>query len=99
MISKLKIKNNKMKKVMKTFYVVAVVLAGYSLTACSSDTTTEAAIDATTETTEETVLAEEVYYCPMHPEIEGKKGDECDLCGGMKLVRKGSKELEEEHHH
>jgi len=29
-----------------------------------------------------------VYHCPMHPEVTGVEGDECEKCGGMKLVAK-----------
>jgi len=30
--------------------------------------------------------AQEVYFCPMHPDVRGKAGDKCPLCG-MTLVR------------
>ncbi len=30
--------------------------------------------------------ATEVYHCPMHPEVTGKKGDTCPKCG-MNLVK------------
>src|SRR5215510_1676842 len=29
---------------------------------------------------------QEVYWCPMHPDVRGKPGDKCPLCG-MALVR------------
>lgn len=35
--------------------------------------------------------AEEVYICPMHPHIHGKKGDKCPICG-MDLVPKAQTE-------
>lgn len=34
-------------------------------------------------------MAQEVYICPMHPHIEGQKGDRCPICG-MDLVPKSS---------
>ena len=34
-------------------------------------------------------MAQEVYICPMHPHIEGQKGDTCPICG-MDLVPKMS---------
>lgn len=30
----------------------------------------------------------EIYYCPMHPEVEQDHPGECSKCGGMKLVLK-----------
>jgi Cu(I)/Ag(I) efflux system membrane fusion protein len=29
-----------------------------------------------------------VYWCPMHPEVVRDAPGECDLCGGMKLIKK-----------
>lgn len=30
----------------------------------------------------------EVYYCPMHPEVQQDKPGKCDKCGGMELIKK-----------
>ncbi|MCE7887369.1 MAG: efflux RND transporter periplasmic adaptor subunit [Alphaproteobacteria bacterium PRO2] len=40
---------------------------------------------ASPSTAESAQSAEEVYICPMHPHIHGKKGDKCPICG-MDLV-------------
>ena len=34
-----------------------------------------------TDATETTSTSSELYACPMHPEVKGKKGDECSKCG------------------
>ena len=52
--------------------------------------TVVAATDTTTVQTSDNNYAAVLYACPMHPEVQGKKGDECPKCG-MKLTEPVSK--------
>ena len=38
----------------------------------------------TTESTSKKMMAEKMYACPMHPEVQGKLNEKCPKCG-MKL--------------
>lgn len=75
---------------MKNFIFLSLIML--SLTACNSKSnktestkptepqkteTTEKVVDTTAETKPVTQL----YSCPMHPEVKGKKGSECPKCG------------------
>ena len=61
-----------------------------SITACNSksdktesNTQTETRTSQTTavDTTAVKEPVAELYACPMHPEVQGKKNDECPKCG------------------
>ena len=46
-------------------------------------TTTPAAAEATNSNASDTLTQtpeEQLYSCPMHPEVTGKKGDKCPKC-------------------
>ena len=61
---------------------VAMIAASLSLASCgnkSSQKPTEAAPAATEQTAADD--ASVTYACPMHPEVTGKKGDTCRICG------------------
>lgn len=51
------------------------------IASCGSKTSKNNAENTTTEQ-----QGEEIYSCPMHPEITGKKGDTCSKCG-MELTK------------
>lgn len=61
-----------MKKVILSFGAAIIIIAG-SVTFISCGNSVEK--NTTTE------QEEEVYSCPMHPEITGKAGDTCSECG------------------
>jgi hypothetical protein len=44
-------------------------------------TTTETPAPVAVDTTKAEAPVAELYACPMHPEVQGKKGDECPKCG------------------
>ncbi len=58
---------------------------------CNSKTKTETTESTTTVQTVDTTttdttavkkpVAEQLYACPMHPEVQGKKGEKCSECG------------------
>lgn len=75
---------------MKNLILLSFILI--SLTACNSKsgktentTPTEPQKTETTEkvvdTTSETKPTQQLYSCPMHPEVKGEKGSECPKCG------------------
>ena len=75
-----------MKKILVTIFV-----AGLAFAACNSNSDKAKEAKKTTET--DTVskkenrepIAEQLYSCPMHPEVIGKKDSTCSKCG-MKLT-------------
>ena len=75
-----------MKKIFLTALTIVFVIA-----ACNSNSnkTNEPAKSAETDTMvkKETSrpIAEQLYSCPMHPEVTGKKDEKCSKCG-MKLT-------------
>lgn len=44
----------------------------------TTETTTAVPVDTTAA---EKPATEELYACPMHPEVKGKKGEKCSKCG------------------
>jgi hypothetical protein len=72
-----------MKTIIKTFALGVAVSGALLLTSCgNADKHDHADAD---HTHDEASAEEETYTCPMHPEVTGKKGDECSKCG-MDLV-------------
>ena len=65
------VKTIKMMSKKTIFITLAIIIA---FTACNTKQTAE------TETTS-TEQSNQLYACPMHPDITGKKGDECSKCG------------------
>jgi PBP1b-binding outer membrane lipoprotein LpoB len=71
---------------MKKIIFSAIIMA-FVLVSCnqknekveSTDSTIETT--QTTETTEPIEVTAELYACPMHPEVTGKKGEKCSKCG------------------
>lgn len=76
---------------MKTIIFLSIAIS--SVVACNSKSTTtenNSQIDSTAaestapvaiDTTKAEAPVVELYACPMHPEVQGKKGDECPKCG------------------
>ncbi|MFN8284147.1 MAG: DUF3347 domain-containing protein [Chitinophagales bacterium] len=54
--------------------IIIISAITFAFTACNTKQTAE------TETTS-TEQSNQLYACPMHPEITGKKGDKCSKCG------------------
>ena len=65
----------------KSTLLAAVLLSASLLTACGNNKTNG---DKKNEKQKESVSTE-TYACPMHPEVTGVKGDECNKCG-MELM-------------
>ena len=68
--------------------ILSASLMAFVLIACNSnnDKTKETTTTKTTimDTTTKPAI-EQLYSCPMHPEVIGKKDEECSKCG-MKLT-------------
>jgi hypothetical protein len=75
---------------MKNLIFLSLIV--FSLFSCNSKSSKTENTDPTkTQTTETTSTAAdsttgnepvaELYSCPMHPEVKGKKNDECPKCG------------------
>lgn len=60
---------------MKNLFLTAIIMAAV-LVSCNQKT--EKTEPKAKEQTEKT---EELYACPMHPEVQGKKGESCSKCG------------------
>lgn len=75
-----------MRNSLKIAFAASIFSLGMIFTSCENQT------KATEEGMHHHEATEEIYYCPMHPEVTGKEGDECDKCGGMKLVKKVERE-------
>ena len=55
--------------------IIFVILAiTFAFTACNTKQAKETSDN-------DVELSGQLYACPMHPEITGKKGDECSKCG------------------
>ena len=63
--------------------IISIALAGIAFTACnnSGNKSTEESQAVTRDSTTATAAGTQVYACPMHPEVTGKKGDKCSKCG------------------
>ena len=77
---------------MKNVILPAFAMA-FIFVACNSGTdevkektsTETTAMDTTTKPEVNKPAAEQLYSCPMHPEVIGKKDEKCSKCG-MKLT-------------
>jgi len=71
--------------------LLAAIATAFLFAACNADNknTKEASETKTMDTTikkdEAKPVAEQLYACPMHPEVTGKKDEKCPKCG-MKLT-------------
>ena len=61
---------------MKNIIIPAIAIT-VAFTACNSNNEKK----QDTKPKQENTPAEQVYACPMHPEVTGKKGDKCPKCG------------------
>ncbi|WP_418264798.1 heavy metal-binding domain-containing protein [Flavobacterium faecale] len=64
---------------MKNIIKILVVVALFSFASCKENKTEIKSMDSTKNTNEQ------LYFCPMHPEVTGKQGEDCLECG-MKLT-------------
>ena len=75
-----------MKKILVTAFVATLAFAACN---SNSDKTKEATKTTETDTVSKKEntepIAEQLYSCPMHPEVIGKKDSTCSKCG-MKLT-------------
>jgi hypothetical protein len=60
---------------MKNIIISALIIA-FATTSCQNKVKEEES--KSTQTTETT---SQLYSCPMHPEVQGKKGESCSKCG------------------
>jgi hypothetical protein len=68
-----------MKKFTKISLVAFAICFGLTFVSCSSSNSNK----------ESSSEVSEVYACPMHPEVTGKKGDKCTKCSmDLELVKK-----------
>lgn len=77
-----------MKKLILSGIVIALIfIACNSNTDKVKETTPKetTTLDTTTKPTIMKPIAEQLYSCPMHPEVIGKKDEKCSKCG-MKLT-------------
>ena len=73
--------------------ILSALLMAFVFTACNSNSDktkdTTPAKNTTMDTTAKPAImepvAEQLYACPMHPEVIGKKDESCSKCG-MKLT-------------
>ena len=78
-----------MKNLLGALLLLLIAVGCNSKTNKTETTTSETAVE-TTDTTgaapsgntaAEEPVAEQLYACPMHPEVKGKKGEKCSKCG------------------
>ncbi|RTY89848.1 DUF3347 domain-containing protein [Flavobacterium sp. GT3R68] len=67
---------------MKNIAKISIIVLVFSLTSCKDNKTTNQN-DTNTDATikEQSKDDEQLYACPMHPEVTGHKGDKCPKCG------------------
>lgn len=69
----------------KSLALIAAFSGALAFAGCNSDSKTKT-MAATQDHASGHAESDEVYACPMHPEVTGKAGESCPKCG-MKLVR------------
>ena len=69
-----------------------IFLIAGSIAACDNNAASKSSGDSTT--TSSSNAAENNYSCPMHPEVTGKKGDTCHICG-MELEKTDTTSIRE----
>jgi len=67
--------------------VMFLFVGGSALTSCSNN-----------ESSEKQEQSNEVYACPMHHDVTGKKGDKCSKCG-MELTNTETADEHQGHSH
>ena len=60
--------------------VITSLLLATTLAACESSSTKTESQTKTTDSIPAAPQTEQLYSCPMHPEVTGKKGDKCYKC-------------------
>jgi len=73
--------------ILSTFVLAFVFMACNSNSDKAKDTTTtkSTTMDTTPKTGTANPITEQMYACPMHPDVIGKKDEKCSKCG-MKLT-------------
>lgn len=73
--------------ILSALAIVLVIVACNSNADKAKETTPKATIttDTITEKESSNPVTEQLYACPMHPEVTGKKDEKCSKCG-MKLT-------------
>lgn len=67
---------------MKNIAKISIIVLVFSLTSCKDNkTTNQNDINTNAATKEQNNGDEQLYACPMHPEVTGNKGDKCPKCG------------------
>lgn len=61
--------------------IFSAILTAFVLVSCNQKNKKTESTDSTTKTTEPVEVTTELYACPMHPEVTGKKGEKCSKCG------------------
>jgi len=84
----------------KLFLSMAAVLfigtGSLFLTGCNNNTNNKQTVKQ--EQSDGDMKDQQLYACPMHPEVTGKKGDKCPKCG-MKLTEPVDMDKHMEHEH
>lgn len=65
---------------MKNISKLSILVLMVAFASCK-DAKTENGAETTTMETNESHAEGQLYSCPMHPEVHGKKGEECSKCG------------------
>ena len=68
------------------FSLLVIVTVAVSCQSASDKTKTETVVTDTAQSVEVvapivTPVAAQLYACSMHPEVQGKKGEQCSKCG------------------
>lgn len=75
---------------MKTLFLTAIL--AITIVSCNNKNK-----EAESQTTETSANSNELFSCPMHPEVTGKKGEKCSKCGMELTEPVVQKEAEQNH--
>lgn len=56
--------------------ILSAILMAFVMVSCNQKNN-----ETETQAAEKTETSSELYSCPMHPEVKGKKGEACSKCG------------------
>jgi hypothetical protein len=65
---------------MKNISKLSILVLMVAFASCK-DAKTENSTESTTVENSDNAAADQLYACPMHPEVTGKQGDTCSKCG------------------